>query len=127
ILDDRIEQKQKIYHYYQNHLTAIPAIKLMPIAENRKPNYWLTTVVIDPESGVCPEMVRQALAQEHIEARPLWKPMHCQPVFAQAKVFGGQVSETLFQTGLCLPSGSNLRPCDQDRIIGIIKQVMEKR
>lgn len=126
VLDDRVATKKRIYTYYKKHLEVIPGIKLMPIPEYSQPNYWLTTLTIDPLTGVTPDDIILALGKAQIESRRLWKPMHLQPVFSHAKVYGGSVSEVLFNTGLCLPSGSMLTTEDQDHIIEIIQKVMGK-
>jgi dTDP-4-amino-4,6-dideoxygalactose transaminase len=85
-----------------------------------EPNAWLSCLTIDlDESGVTPEVVRLALEAEDIETRPLWKPMHLQPVFAEARAIGGEVCADLFARGLCLPSGSSLTEADRDRVIEI--------
>ena len=92
-------------------------------------NRWLTTILIDPASnqGLDREQVRLALEKENIESRPLWKPMHLQPVFADAPYFGEKVSEHLFEIGLCLPSGSNLTEEDFLRIFGVLDTVLGGR
>ncbi|MBD0260775.1 MAG: DegT/DnrJ/EryC1/StrS family aminotransferase, partial [Cytophagales bacterium] len=92
-------------------------------------NRWLTCIVVDEaqSDGVTRETVRLALAEDNIEARPLWKPMHLQPVFAQYPYYGtGHVAEDLFNRGLCLPSGSNLSEEDLDRIVRIVRGVFGK-
>ncbi len=89
-----------------------------------EPNYWLTCVTIDPEQfGADREAVRLALEEQDIEARPTWKPLHLQPVFAGESVVGGSVSAAIFAQGLCLPSGSALSEVDQDRVIGIVQRL----
>lgn len=82
-------------------------------------NFWLTSVLINPESGRTREELRLAMEAQNIESRPLWKPMHLQPVFAHCPYYGGKVSESLFEHGLCLPSGSNLTDGDRARILGV--------
>ncbi len=85
-------------------------------------NRWLTVMLIDAETfGANPEQVRLALEAENIEARPVWKPMHLQPVFAGTRMCGGAVCEDLFHRGLCLPSGTQLTAADQERIAGIVQ------
>jgi pyridoxal phosphate-dependent aminotransferase EpsN len=85
---------------------------------------WLTCLTIAPEAfGVDREKLRHALAQEQIEARPVWKPLHLQPVFADCECIGGAIAEDLFERGLCLPSGSNLTDEDRERVIQAITQV----
>lgn len=84
-------------------------------------NFWLTSVLINPESGRTREELRLAMEAQNIESRPLWKPMHLQPVFAHCPYYGGKVSESLFERGLCLPSGSNLTDDDRARIEGVFR------
>ena len=96
----------------------------MPEAPYGRSNGWLTCVTIDPARfGADREAVRLFLERRNIESRPVWKPMHLQPVFRQAEVCRGDVAATLFETGLCLPSGSSLTPQDQQRVISSLHQV----
>ena len=89
-------------------------------------NRWLTTIIVNPDEtgGITREDLRLALEKENIEARPLWKPMHAQPVFANAPAYINGVSDWLFEYGLCLPSGSNMSEEDQERVIGVIKETI---
>jgi pyridoxal phosphate-dependent aminotransferase EpsN len=97
---------------------------MQPEAPWGQSTHWLTCLTIDPEiAGVTREQVRLALESENIEARPVWKPMHLQPVFRDAKMVGGAVSERLFALGLCLPSGSNMSADDRERVIAIVRSV----
>ena len=99
----------------------------MPEAPWGRHTRWLTTLTIEPsEFGVDREEVRIALSEENIEARPLWKPMHCQPVFAKCQSIGGSVAESLFADGLCLPSGSNLSSADLERVAAVIRRVHQR-
>ena len=94
----------------------------MPEAPYGKSNCWLTVILISPkEFGADPEQVRLALEAENIEARPVWKPMHLQPVFKDYRVHGGKVSEDLFERGLCLPSGTQMTKGDLNRVINVIR------
>jgi pyridoxal phosphate-dependent aminotransferase EpsN len=96
----------------------------MPEASFGRATRWLTCLTIDPAAfGADREQVRIALAQQQIEARPVWKPLHLQPVFAECECIGGEIAEDLFDRGLCLPSGSNLTSEDLERVIQAIKQV----
>jgi dTDP-4-amino-4,6-dideoxygalactose transaminase len=93
----------------------------MPEADYGRGNCWLTCIVVDPEeAGTSRERIRLALEAEDIESRPLWKPMHLQPVFRGAPMVGGDVSAGLFERGLCLPSGSALAESDQERVVEIL-------
>jgi pyridoxal phosphate-dependent aminotransferase EpsN len=124
VLPDRISARRRNFEFYDSAFTNIPGITLMPNSPYGESNYWLTCVTIDPTKfGADREDVRLALEAENIEARPVWKPLHLQPVFAGSRIFGGSVSEGVFETGLCLPSGSNLTRADLERVVGIIKNV----
>jgi len=138
VLDERVARKREIFDYYQARLSGIPGIEFMPEADYGRANRWLTVILIHPEKfGSNRETVRQALERENIESRPVWKPMHLQPVFTgttsrpksgtmrkdqsyPCRVIGGDVAESLFRCGICLPSGTALTEADLDRIIGII-------
>jgi pyridoxal phosphate-dependent aminotransferase EpsN len=99
----------------------------MPEAPWGRHTRWLTCLTIDPdEFGAFPDEVRTALEAENIEARPVWKPMHLQPIFAGFPVIGGAVAEGLFRRGLCLPSGSNLAEADLQRVVEVVKRVAAK-
>ena len=117
-LPERIAARRRIRERYRELLDGVPGIAFMPEAPYGKGNAWLTCVVVDPAAfGADREAIRLALETEDIEARPLWKPMHLQPVFASLPSFGGDVSARLFERGLCLPSGSALTDEDQDRVV----------
>jgi dTDP-4-amino-4,6-dideoxygalactose transaminase len=138
VLDERVEAKRKIFDYYKQALGGIPGIEFMPEAAYGRSNRWLTAVLITPEEfGADRETIRLALEAEDIEARPVWKPMHMQPVFDckehgaksmeqrgtnryEARVVGGTVAEDLFNRGLCLPSGTAMTEADLNRVIEVI-------
>lgn len=122
-LAQRVAMRRRIFERYVEGLGDLPGVEFMPEAPYGRPNRWLTCLTISPEvCGADRESVRLALEAENIEGRPVWKPMHMQPVFAGARVFGGAVSERLFRDGLCLPSGSSLSPDEQDRVISIVRR-----
>jgi dTDP-4-amino-4,6-dideoxygalactose transaminase len=123
VLDERVAKRRKNYNYYKEAFAEIPAITLMDEPEGYFSNRWLSTMLINPELaiGVTREKVAETLAEDNIECRPLWKPMHLQPVFAGAPYHGNGVSEELFANGLCLPSGSNLSDEDLERVVSGIK------
>jgi len=124
VLDQRVETRRRIFDTYARELGDLPGIAFMPEAPYGRCNRWLTCIVVEPEAfGATREDIRLALEAENIESRPLWKPMHLQPVFQGCKVYGGAVSERLFEKGLCLPSGSNLSAEDQERVISIVRGV----
>ena len=122
VLWDRVSRKREIFRFYRRALGDLPGISFMPISGYGEPNHWLTCILVDPARfGATREEIRLALERENIESRPLWKPMHLQPVFKDCRVRGGSVSEGIFREGLCLPSGSNLTDQELERIIrGIV-------
>ena len=120
-LSVRVEARRRNRDRYSELLGDVAGLSFMPEAPYGTTNAWLTCVVVDPDAfGADREAVRLALEAEDIEARPLWKPMHLQPVFAANHAFGGDVSARLFERGLCLPSGSSLTEDDQDRVVEIV-------
>jgi dTDP-4-amino-4,6-dideoxygalactose transaminase len=145
VLDDRVKKKREIFSYYFDKLNNIRGIEFIPEAPYGRTNRWLTVILITPDKfGADREKVRLALETENIESRPVWKPLHLQPVFQTyenessepetkdfynsaltggkvlCRVVGGKVAEDLFERGLCLPSGTQLTTDDLDRIISII-------
>ncbi len=121
VLADRVNARRANCAFYQQAFADLPGIEFMPEAPWGRSSRWLTCVLIDPKKfGVDREAVRLALEAENIEARPVWKPMHLQPVFAGCEVFGGAVAEDLFTHGLCLPSGSNLSEADLQRVVDVV-------
>ncbi|MGN6194116.1 MAG: DegT/DnrJ/EryC1/StrS family aminotransferase [Ginsengibacter sp.] len=125
VLPDRIEQRRKNFAFYKECLRDLSGISFVEEPKGFFSNRWLTTILIDPKEsgGVTREDVRLTLEKENIESRPLWKPMHLQPVFKGKPYYGGNVSETLFEKGLCLPSGSNLREDELERVVKCIEGV----
>jgi dTDP-4-amino-4,6-dideoxygalactose transaminase len=122
VLADRVEARRRNFERYRERLGDLPGLAFMPEASYGRSSRWLTVVTIDRERfGAGPEEIRRALEAEDVEARPVWKPMHLQPVFAGRASVGGVVAERLFATGLCLPSGSSLSEGDLDRIAGIVR------
>jgi dTDP-4-amino-4,6-dideoxygalactose transaminase len=119
VLDERIAQRRKVFAFYKQRLGQLPGWRFLDEPEGYFANRWLTTVLIDPTlfGGKTREDIRLALEQENIESRPLWKPMHLQPVFAGAPYYGNHLSEKLFEQGLCLPSGSNLKEDELERVV----------
>jgi dTDP-4-amino-4,6-dideoxygalactose transaminase len=122
VLDDRVAAKRRIFDFYRASLADLPGIDFMPEASYGRCNRWLSVVLIDPERfGFDREAVRLALEAENIESRPVWKPMHLQPIFTGHRVFGGAVSEDLFRRGLCLPSGTAMVERDLLRVTELIR------
>jgi dTDP-4-amino-4,6-dideoxygalactose transaminase len=127
VLDERVRQKRAVYDFYRNKLSAIPGLSFLSEPRGFFSNRWLTTILIDPAvSGFTREDLRLKLDAENIESRPLWKPMHMQPVFEQYPKYTNGVSEKLFETGLCLPSGTNLSESDLNRICDIVLDMARK-
>jgi len=126
-LERRVTARRGHNRYYRETLADLPGVAFMPeIAEGRS-TFWLTCLTIDPSlAGFDREQVRLHLESLDVEARPVWKPMHMQPVFAEAEVFGGPVSERLFTNGLCLPSGSTLSPEDLELVSTSVREVFER-
>lgn len=117
----RVARRRAIFARYRDALGTLPGIGFQAEAPWARSNRWLTAITVDPARfGATAETVRLALAAEGIETRPVWKPLHRQPVFAGARAIGGAVAEVLFARGLCLPSGSGLAPGAQDRVIAAI-------
>ncbi|WP_334142964.1 DegT/DnrJ/EryC1/StrS family aminotransferase [Rhabdothermincola sp.] len=124
-LDEKVARRRAINRRYRAALADLPGVGFLPDAAGGEPTNWLTVITLDPASAAAtPEELRLALEAADIEARPAWKPMHLQPVFAGAERLGGQVAERIFATGLCLPSGSSLTPDDQERVIATIRSVL---
>ncbi|XPV76070.1 MAG: DegT/DnrJ/EryC1/StrS family aminotransferase [Desulfovibrio sp.] len=123
VLEERVNRRREIHDLYAEALSDLP-ITFMPEAAYGRHNRWLTVIQIDPASGVQPETVRLALEEDNIESRPVWKPMHMQPVFAGNRMFGGAVSEELFANGLCLPSGTAMTDNDMDRVISKVRKTL---
>jgi dTDP-4-amino-4,6-dideoxygalactose transaminase len=126
-LDRRITRRHAVNRAYRHALGALPGISFMPRAEYGEPNDWLTCVLVDPGAfGATREDIRVALEAQDIEARPTWKPLHLQPLFADTRVVGGDVAARIFDHGLCLPSGSNLTDADIERVVGVIEQLCSR-
>jgi dTDP-4-amino-4,6-dideoxygalactose transaminase len=127
VLEDRVNARRRNCAYYEQAFKDLPGVAFMPEAEFNRCTRWLTCITIDPKAaGVDREKLRLALAEENIEARPVWKPMHLQPIFKDCAVYGGPVSERLFENGLCLPSGSNLTESDLQRVVEAVRRVFAR-
>jgi pyridoxal phosphate-dependent aminotransferase EpsN len=124
VLERRVEARRRNFELYRDALGDMPGISFMPEAAWGRHTRWLTCVTIDPETfGADRERVRVALEAENVEARPVWKPMHQQPVYAGCEVVGGSVADRLFERGLCLPSGSNLERRDLLRVVRVFRRL----
>lgn len=120
-LPERIAARRRNFTHYQAAFCDVPGLGLMPLAPHGSGNHWLTCITIDPEKfGATREDVRLALQAQNIESRPVWKPLHLQPVFAGCRVRGGAVAEAAFARGLCLPSGSNLTEAERQRVCALV-------
>lgn len=128
VLNDRIAKKKEIYETYKDGFQDIPEIEIKPIPEGTKPNHWLSVMTLKKDSKVKPLEIMEALEKENIETRPVWKPMHLQPVFEKYDFItacenGSSVSEDLFNRGVCLPSDTKMTKEEQERVIEIIKKL----
>ncbi|MBI5494828.1 MAG: aminotransferase class I/II-fold pyridoxal phosphate-dependent enzyme [Deltaproteobacteria bacterium] len=118
VLDQRVEQRRAVNRFYRETLGKEPGITFMPEAEYGRFNGWLTCVTVNPtQFGASREQIRVQLESLNIEARPVWKPMHLQPVFKDCRVRGGDTAKALFDRGLCLPSGSAMKPEQLERVL----------
>lgn len=129
VLPERIAQRQANFDRYNDFFTSCRSkgfnIRFQEGLPNMSSNRWLTCILLDPASnrGITREKMRLAMEAQNIDARPLWKPMHLQPVFSGAPYYGGKISEYLFDWGLCLPSGSNLSLLDFERIFEVLSKL----
>ena len=126
VLNDRLAKKKEIYETYKDAFKDIPEIEMKPVPIDTKPNYWLSTMLLKEESKVTPLNIMEALEKENIESRPIWKPMHMQPVFEKydfIKVEDKPVSEDIFARGVCLPSDTKMTKEEQQEVIRIIKEL----
>ncbi len=123
VIEERVSQRRSHFEYYKKALSEIGNIAFQPEPDNCKSNRWLS-VFTTLDSNIDINKIQNALMNENIETRPIWKPMHLQPVFKDAPYFGGTNAENLFQTGMCLPSGSNLTDVEKERVtIALRKQL----
>jgi dTDP-4-amino-4,6-dideoxygalactose transaminase len=121
VLEQRIAKKKYIFEFYKRELNGLKGIKFMPINEWNEPNYWLTCITLSGK--VSPIDIIEALERENIESRPIWKPMHMQPVFASYDFISKGVSEKIFENGVCLPSDTKMTDDDLERVCSIIKNL----
>ncbi len=129
VLDERVRKRRSNFDFYHTNLDQLPGISFLDEPYGHYSNRWLTTIMVDPAktNGITREHIRIALEASNIESRPLWKPLHLQPVFREFPYYGGKVSETLFQNGLCLPSGSNLTDSNLKRVVQVIKETLSSK
>lgn len=130
VLDERVAQRRDVYERYEEAFANLPGVTFQPELADTKSNRWLTALTIDPkEASVTRAEIIERLEADNIEARPVWKPMHLQPLFEGATYYsheeGNSVSDKLFEYGLCLPSGSNMSREQQDKVIKIILELIQ--
>ncbi len=126
VLEERVAARRRNFDVYEAALSSVPGLTFQPEASWGRHTRWLTCLLVDPEQfGADREAIRLALEKDNIESRPLWKPMHRQPIFAAYEAVGGSVSDDLFERGLCLPSGSSLADGERQRVIDMVKSVHE--
>ena len=125
VLKSRVKKRREIHSFYREELSSIPFISFVDDIQYFYSNRWLTTILISNNSEIKREDIRLELLKNNIESRPLWKPMHIQPVFNSYDSFNNGVSEDLFNRGLCLPSGSNMDDKDLYRVVEVIKGLYE--
>jgi dTDP-4-amino-4,6-dideoxygalactose transaminase len=127
-LERRVDARRATYAAYRQALADLPGWDFMPEADYGRSSHWLTCATVDAAaSGIHRDAILDLLAEHDIEGRPVWKPMHLQPVFAGCRVLGGAVAEALFRTGICLPSGSSLTAADRDRVTAVIRSAYRAR
>jgi dTDP-4-amino-4,6-dideoxygalactose transaminase len=124
LLEDRVKRRREIFGWYKENLAGLPGLSMAPATEpaGSRSNRWLTTILLDPATtAATPETLRQHLETCNIESRPLWKPLHLQPLFAEAPMYGGAVCADLFARGLCLPSGTAMGDDELRRIAKAVR------
>jgi dTDP-4-amino-4,6-dideoxygalactose transaminase len=128
VLNDHIALRRKMHAFYVDLFADIQGVKVLSEPNNTYfSNHWLTAILLNPAltNSITRETLRLAMEAQNIECRPLWKPMHLQPIFEKYPYFGGTVSENLFNDGLCLPSGSNLTDAERNRITDLVQAVFK--
>jgi pyridoxal phosphate-dependent aminotransferase EpsN len=128
-LAERVKQKRQVFNHYLEAFSEIKGIDFMPEAKFGQATRWLTVLTVDKQQcGVSSAEIIDFLLTENIEARPVWKPLHLQPLFQKSDYFShdddSSVSDTLFENGLCLPSGSNMTEDEQDKVIKCLKKCL---
>ncbi len=121
VLDQRVAKKKYIFEFYKRELGQLIGVEFMPINDWNEPNYWLSCITLNGD--IKPIDIMEALEKENIESRPVWKPMHMQPFFAEYDYVGSDVSKKLFENGVCLPSDTKMTDADLERICKIIKEL----
>lgn len=128
VLDEHISLRREMHQFYSKLFNQIPGVTLLSEPNSDfYSNHWLSAILIDPKKsgGITREDLRLAFEEENIESRPLWKPMHLQPLYQEYPFYGTGVCERLFENGLCLPSGSNLTDSDRSRIEEVVDKLFK--
>jgi dTDP-4-amino-4,6-dideoxygalactose transaminase len=126
-LNERVTRRKEIYEYYRNAFVGLP-VKMQPILRGCTPNYWLSNLTINKSNGKKPDDIISYLETQNIEARRMWFPMHCQPVFTGLEYYmagGESVSKDIFDRGICLPSGSAMTTEDLERVCKAFSEAFE--
>lgn len=122
VLDDHVQARRAMHAFYMDIFKNIEGVTVFQATSESYANYWLSAIIVEESktNGITREQLRLLFEKENIESRPLWKPMHLQPVFANCPYYGTQIAESLFEKGLCLPSGSNLTDRERERIQKVV-------
>lgn len=125
LIEERVKRRREIHAWYREQLAGVPGLQVAPVElAGSRSNCWLTTLLLNPtETSITPEQVRLHLETRNIESRPLWKPLHLQPLFAATPMYGGTVCADLFARGLCLPSGSAMTEADLRRVTSAVREI----
>ena len=123
-MPEMLERRARIRRHYEDELGGLDGVGFNPIDDRGTPNHWLTVLTLGPEARVDANHLIRALDEVDAEARPAWKPMHLQPVFAGASYVGGAVAEDAFRRGVCLPSGSSMTDADVMRVVTAARAVL---
>ena len=126
VLNERVAQRRANHERYRQFFLNIPGVSMLSEPDGFFSNRWLSCILVDPAKtgGITREDIRLVLERENIESRPLWKPLHLQPVFENFPYYGGSVAESLFEQGLCLPSGSNLSDQEFERVLEVLQHAL---
>lgn len=128
MLEQKVSRKKEIYYKYKEAFADIEYLNMMPISEKGEPNYWLSVFTLDKASGVTPTQIINKLEENNVESRPLWKPMHLQPVFKESLYFSHgeniDVSADIFDVGVCLPSGTSMTEDEQGYVVDLVRGVL---
>lgn len=129
VIEQRVEKRRENFEFYKRNLSSIQGVSFIDVpTDDFYPNRWLTTILVNEKNtGASREQIRLELEKENIESRPLWKPMHLQPVFGGHPAYLNGVSEDLFNQGLCLPSGSNITDEERERVVRVIRRTIGEK